>query len=68
VTVIYLDNNATTALDGRVLEAMLPTLRHVGNPSSAHLAGQVARRWVEDVRRQVAGLLDASPQEIIFRS
>ena len=31
---IYLDNNATTALDERVLEAMLPALRHVGNPSS----------------------------------
>ena len=65
---IYLDNNATTALDERVLDAMLPVLRHVGNPSSAHLAGQAARSWVEDARRQVAALLDASPREIVFTS
>src|SRR5262249_53089005 len=60
--------NATTALDERVLEAMLPVLRHVGNPSSAHPAGQAARMWVEDARRQVAALLDASPREIVFTS
>jgi cysteine desulfurase len=65
---IYLDNNATTALDDRVLEAMLPALRHVGNPSSAHPAGQVARQWVEMARRQVSALLDASPREIVFTS
>ncbi len=65
---IYLDNNATTALDERVLNAMLPVLRHVGNPSSAHPAGQAARGWVEDARRQVAALLDASPREIVFTS
>ena len=65
---IYLDNNATTALDERVLEAMLPALRHVGNPSSGHLVGQIARRLVEDARQQVAALLDASPREIVFTS
>jgi cysteine desulfurase len=65
---IYLDNNATTALDERVLDAMLPALRHVGNPSSAHPAGQAARRWVEDARRQISALLGASPREIIFTS
>jgi len=65
---IYFDNNATTALDERVLDAMLPALRHVGNPSSAHTAGQAARRWVEAARRQVAALLDASPREIVFTS
>lgn len=63
---IYLDNNATTELDERVLNAMLPVLRHVGNPSSAHPAGQVAHSWVEDARRQVAKLLDASSREIVF--
>lgn len=68
MTDIYLDNNATTALDERVLDAMLPALRHVGNPSSAHLAGQTARGWVEDARRQVSALLDSSPREIIFTS
>lgn len=65
---IYLDNNATTALDERVLEAMLPALRHVGNPSSGHLAGQAARRLVDDARQQVSVLLDASPREIVFTS
>ncbi len=65
---IYLDNNATTKLDERVLSAMLPVMRHVGNPSSAHPAGQAAHRWVEDARRQVASLLDASPREIVFTS
>jgi cysteine desulfurase len=68
MTDIYLDNNATTALDERVLAAMLPVLRHVGNPSSAHHAGQAARRWVEDARRQVAALLGSSPREIVFTS
>jgi cysteine desulfurase len=68
MTDIYLDNNATTALDERVLEVMLPVLRHVGNPSSAHLAGQSARRWVEDARRQVAALLACSPREVVFTS
>jgi cysteine desulfurase len=68
MTDIYLDNNATTALDERVLDAMLPALRHVGNPSSAHPAGQIARSWVEDARRQVSALLGASPREIVFTS
>jgi cysteine desulfurase len=43
-------------------------LRHVGNPSSAHLAGQAAREWVEDARQQVAALLCSSPREILFTS
>jgi cysteine desulfurase len=65
---IYLDNNATTMLDERVLEAMLPALRQTGNPSSAHFAGQAARRWVEDARQEVSALLGASPREIVFTS
>jgi cysteine desulfurase len=68
MTDIYLDNNATTALDERVLETMLPVLRHIGNPSSAHSAGQAARNWVEDARRHVAALLGSSPREIVFTS
>jgi len=65
---IYLDNNATTALDERAFDAMLPVLRHVGNPSSAHRAGQTARRWVEEARQQVSELLGASPREVVFTS
>lgn len=65
---IYLDNNATTMLDPRVLNAMLPTLSEVGNPASAHQAGQRARNSVEEARRQVAGLLGSSPRELVFTS
>lgn len=65
---VYLDNNATTLLDDRVLEVMLPVLRHVGNASSAHLAGGWARDVVERAREQVASLLNATRQEVIFTS
>jgi len=65
---IYLDNNATTLLDTRVLEAMLPTLAEVGNPASAHQAGQRARNSVEEARRQVAALLGSSARELVFTS
>jgi cysteine desulfurase len=64
---IYLDNNATTPLDPRVLEAMTPALEaHFGNPSSAHWYGQQARRLLDDARDQVAGLLGAATAEIVF--
>ncbi len=64
---IYLDNHATTPLDPRVLEAMLPYLtEHFGNPSSNHLFGWVAREAVEKAREEVATLVNASPEEIIF--
>jgi cysteine desulfurase len=64
---VYLDNAATTPLDRRVLEAMLPHLNGVrGNPSSLHAAGATAREAVEKARGSVAGLIGASPQEIFF--
>ncbi len=64
---IYLDYNATTPLDPAVFEAMLPYLReHYGNPSSAHSLGQIAHDAVEHARRQVADLLHAHPDEIVF--
>ena len=63
----YLDYNATTPVDARVLEAMLPYLReHYGNPSSAHVYGRRAHAAVEAARREVAGLIGAAPEEIIF--
>jgi len=68
MTEIYLDNNATTLLDPRVLDAMLPVHASVGNPSSAHAAGQRAREAVEQAREQVAELLQASPREVVFTS
>ena len=64
---VYLDHNATTPLDGRVLDAMLPFLRdEFGNPSSLHWFGQRARAAVEEARAQVAELGSAEPAEIVF--
>ncbi|MEM9556573.1 MAG: cysteine desulfurase family protein [Acidobacteriota bacterium] len=66
---VYLDNNATTPVDPRVVEAMLPwfTGSH-GNPSSAHAAGRAARGGVEHARAQVAALLGAEAEDILFVS
>ena len=64
---IYLDHNATTPLDPRVLDAMLPALRDTfGNASSVHHYGQQARAAVDEARAQVAALLGAAPQEVVF--
>ena len=66
---IYLDNSATTRIDDRVLEAMLPYLRErFGNAGSIHSFGQEARAAVEDARRAVAELLGADTREIVFTS
>jgi cysteine desulfurase len=64
---IYLDYNATTPLAPAALEAMLPFLREqFGNPSSTHLYGKTAHDAVERARRQVAALIGAEPEEIVF--
>src|SRR5579864_2533507 len=64
---IYLDYNATTPLDPAVVEAMLPYLRdHYGNPSSTHALGKRAHEAVETARQQVAELLGADADEIVF--
>ena len=66
---IYLDNSATTRVDEKVLEAMLPCFReNFGNASSVHIFGQEARAIVEDARRSVADLLGADMREIVFTS
>jgi len=67
---IYLDNNATTPLDPRVLEAMMPYLTtHFANASSVtHRAGRAVAAAVERAREQVAALIGASPKEITFTS
>src|SRR6202158_1260518 len=66
---IYLDYNATTPVDPAVLEAMLPFFSGVfGNAASIHTTGQKARSAVETAREQVAALINAHPQEIIFTS
>src|SRR5229473_160388 len=66
---IYLDYNATTPLDPAVIEAMLPYLRqHFGNPSSSHTFGKTAHEAVEKARKQVAELIGAQPNEMLFTS
>lgn len=66
---LYFDNNATTPLDSRVREAMLPFLdESAGNPSSAHSAGRAARRAVETARELVASLVGAAAESVIFTS
>ena len=66
---VYLDNNATTQVAPEVLEAMLPYFHDLyGNPSSMHsFGGQVAKK-IREAREQVAALIGASPDEIIFTS
>ena len=66
---IYFDNNATTRPLDDVVEAMLPFLRtNYANPSSVHRFGQTVRHRMECAREQVACLIGASPQEIVFTS
>lgn len=64
---VYFDHNATTPVDPRVLEAMLPYLgNQYGNASSRHAAGRQARQAVERAREQVAAAVNAEPARVIF--
>jgi cysteine desulfurase len=66
---IYLDYNASTPIDPAVAEAMRPFLEGTfGNPSSGHWAGTPAKTALEQARGQVAALLDAALDEIVFTS
>ena len=66
---IYLDHNATTPLDGRVMEAMLPFLSHLfGNPSSLYRLGRVSRSAVDTARGQIAALVGSEPSQVVFTS
>ena len=66
---VYLDNGATTPLDPRVLESMLPHLGgRRGNPSSLHAFGDSAREQLERARERVANLIGSLPGEIVFTS
>ncbi len=66
---IYLDHNATTPIDGRVLEAMLPYLKtFYGNPSSLYRLGRASNSAIDTAREQIAALVGAQPSQIIFTS
>ncbi len=66
---VYIDHSATTPVDARVLEAMVPYFgKQFGNASSVHSFGQEARAAVDRSRRQVAALVGAKPTEIVFVS
>lgn len=64
---IYLDYNATTPVDPEVVDEIYTyLLEHFGNPSSSHVYGQRAHQGIEWARQQVAQLIDARPEEIVF--
>jgi cysteine desulfurase len=67
---IYLDNQSSTRLDPRVLEAMLPYFtEQYGNPhSTSHAYGRIAAEAVEQARSEVATLINANPRELVFTS
>src|ERR1700687_2711736 len=67
---IYMDNHATTPVDPRVLEAMLPyfTQKFVNSASRNHAYGCAGEEAVETARQQIASLINATPKEIIFTS
>ena len=67
---IYLDNQSSTRLDPRVLEAMLPYFtEQFGNPhSTSHAYGRIAADAIEEARHEVAALINADPRELIFTS
>jgi len=66
---VYLDHNATTPMDSRVLEAMLPYLtQQYGNASSRHEYGRAARRAIDEARQRVAHAVGAHPTEVVFTS
>lgn len=66
---VYLDNNGTTLLDERVLDAMLPYLKNqYGNATSRHIFGRTARQAINQAREQVAEACCAQPSQVIFTS
>ena len=66
---IYLDHAATTAVDPRVVEAMLPYFtEHYGNASSIYSLGRETRKAMDEARRTVADILSCKPEEVIFTS
>lgn len=69
MNIVYVDNNATTRVDPAVVEAMLPFYSEIyGNPSSMHAFGGNVAKSIQTSREQLASLLNATPEEIVFTS
>ena len=69
MNIVYVDNNATTRVDPAVVEAMLPFYSEsYGNPSSMHAFGGNVAKSIQTAREQLAALLNATPEEIVFTS
>src|SRR5262245_8752875 len=69
MSTIYLDHSATTPVDPRVLEVMLPYFTQVyGNASSGHRVGRAADHAIENARETIATVLNCQPSEIVFTS
>lgn len=67
--IIYLDNNSTTPLDERVLDAMLPYfINEFGNPSSTHTFGLNSKKAVDTAKKNISTLINSNPQELTFTS
>jgi cysteine desulfurase len=66
---IYLDYNATTPTDKEVADEMITIIQnHYGNPSSSYEIGRYSKKAIETARKQVASLINAKPEEIVFTS
>ena len=66
---VYLDYNATTPIDQEVAGALLPYIHSsFGNPSSSYSPGRINREAINIARKQVADLINANPEEIVFTS
>ena len=64
---VYFDNAATTPMRKEVIDSISSVMNDsFGNPSSTHAFGRNAKKYVETARKEIASLLNASPQEIIF--
>lgn len=67
--IYYFDNAATTPLDKKVLNEMLPFLTsNYGNPSSMHTLGKYSKQAIEDSRKKISNILNCDSQEIYFTS
>jgi cysteine desulfurase len=68
IAAIYLDHNATAPVKPEAAAVMVEALAELGNPSSVHRFGRLARRRIEDARERVAALIGAKPEAVIFTS